>query len=96
MAQKNDKDYIINGLKGLSKQIKNIKLEQWVVIVASLVALYFVYQDYTDKKSEAQFCKNLLREYQLLRGDYRNYPAHSVSKKAHLVEACAKHWGSLK
>ena len=89
MEQKNES-------KGLRERIKNIKLEQWAVIVASFVAFYFVYQDYADKKSEAQFCKELLREY-LLRGyRYPEYPAISVGDEAHLVEACAKHWGSLK
>ena len=95
MAQKDDKDYIIDGLKGLSnglknlglknlsKKIKNIKLAQWAVIVASLVAGYFVYQDYADKKSEAEFCEMVFSR------DNFNY----IRNKPHLVKTCARHWG---
>ena len=64
------------------------KSAQLAVIVASLVAGYFVYQDYADKKSEAQFCEDLFRIWGRIddnRIEIAGYP--------HLVKTCAKHWG---
>ena len=81
MAQK-------NGSKDLSKQIKNIKPAQWAVILAFLLAGYFVYQDYAERQAEREFCEGM----KLTLAKQKNVAPEAF---AQLVRTCARHWGEV-
>ena len=82
MAQENES-------KGLSKKIKNIKPAQWAMVVLSLTAGYFVYQDYAERQAEREYCeaaRGVIGEAN--KGNIRIAP----EVNAQLVRSCAKYW----
>ena len=76
-----------NRLKGLSNLIKNIKLAQFAVVVASLVAGYFVYQDYAERQAESEYCGDMKLE--LAKQKANSLPPEVYTQ---LVRTCAKYW----